>query len=76
MEEKIIAKIAELSEIDNVTKETKVSELQEGYWDSLAIISYMVFAKSELGVQFENVELLDKAETVGDLCKLTMERMK
>ena len=76
MNEKIIAKIAELSEIDNVTEETTVEALKEGYWDSLAIISYMVFAKSELGVEFENAEILENAQTVGEICRLTTERMK
>ena len=76
MEEKIIAKIAELSEVDNITKDSTIDVLKEGYWDSLAVISYMVFAKSELNVQFESADILENVKTVGDICKMTIERMK
>lgn len=74
MEAKILKKIAELVEIDYVSKETVLSDLD--MWDSLAVISFLVFTKSELGVQFENVDLINECKTVGDLCKITMERVK
>jgi acyl carrier protein len=74
MEAKILKKIAELVEIDYVSKETVLSDLD--MWDSLAVISFLVFTKSELGVQFENVDLINACKTVGDLCKITIERVK
>ena len=74
MEDRILEKIAELVEIDCISKELMLSDLE--MWDSLSVISFLVFTKSELGVQFENVDLINACKTVGDLCKITMERVK
>lgn len=74
MEDRILEKIAELVEIDCISKELMLSDLE--MWDSLSVISFLVFTKSELGVQFENVDLINACKTVGDLCKITIERVK
>ena len=73
MDKKIISKISEIVEED-VTEKSVLSELD--MWDSLAVISFLVFTKSELGVQFESIDLINECKTVGDLCKITMERVK
>lgn len=73
MNKKIIDQISEIVEED-VTEKSVLSDLD--MWDSLAVISFLVFTKSELGVQFENVDLINASKTVGDLCKITMERVK
>ena len=73
MNKKIIDQISEIVEED-VTEKSILSDLD--MWDSLAVISFLVFTKSELGVQFENVDLINACKTVGDLCKITMERVK
>jgi acyl carrier protein len=73
MDKKIIEQISEIVEED-VTEKSVLSDLD--MWDSLAVISFLVFTKSELGVQFENVDLINECKTVGDLCKITMERVK
>lgn len=73
MNKKIIGQISEMVEED-VTEKSVLSDLN--MWDSLAVISFLVFTKSELGVQFENVDLINECKTVGDLCKITMERVK
>lgn len=73
MNKKIIDQISEIVEED-VTEKSVLSDLD--MWDSLAVISFLVFTKSELGVQFENVDLINECKTVGDLCKITMERVK
>lgn len=73
MNKKIIDQISEIVEED-VTEKSILSDLD--MWDSLAVISFLVFTKSELGVQFENVDLINECKTVGDLCKITMERVK
>lgn len=73
MNKKIIGQISEIVE-ENVTEKSVLSDLD--MWDSLAVISFLVFTKSELGVQFENVDLINECKTVGDLCKITMERVK
>lgn len=73
MNKKIIGQISEIVE-ENVTEKSVLSDLN--MWDSLAVISFLVFTKSELGVQFENVDLINECKTVGDLCKITMERVK
>lgn len=73
MNKKIIDQISEIVEED-VTEKSVLLDLN--MWDSLAVISFLVFTKSELGVQFENVDLINACKTVGDLCKITMERVK
>ena len=73
MNKKIIGQISEIVE-ENVTEKSVLSDLD--MWDSLAVISFLVFTKSELGVQFENVDLINECKTIGDLCKITMERVK
>lgn len=73
MNKKIIDQISEIVEED-VTEKSVLSDLD--MWDSLAVISFLVFTKSELGVQFENVDLINECKTIGDLCKITMERVK
>lgn len=73
MDKKIIDQISEIVEED-VTEKSVLSDLD--MWDSLAVISFLVFTKSELGVQFENVDLINECKTIGDLCKITMERVK
>jgi len=73
MNKKIIDQISEIVEED-VTEKSVLSDLD--MWDSLAVISFLVFTKSELGVQFENVDLINACKTVGDLCKITIERVK
>ena len=73
MNKKIIDQISEIVEVD-VTEKSVLSDLN--MWDSLAVISFLVFTKSELGVQFENVDLINECKTIGDLCKITMERVK
>jgi len=73
MEEQIIEKIAEISETDVVKKDTLLKDLE--IWDSLAMISFIVYTKSEFNVKFDNVDVLRDAVTVGDLCNLVVERM-
>ena len=69
MEEKIIEKIAEISETDVVKKDTLLKDLE--VWDSLAMITFIVYTNSE----FDNVDVLRDAVSVGDLCNLVVERM-
>lgn len=73
MEKQIIEKIAEISETDVVKKDTLLKDLE--IWDSLAMISFIVYTKSEFNVKFDNVDVLRDAVTVGDLCNLVVERM-
>lgn len=73
MEEKIIEKIAEISETDVVKKDTLLKDLE--VWDSLAMITFIVYTNSEFNVKFDNVDVLRDAVTVGDLCNLVVERM-
>ena len=73
MEEKIIEKIAEISETDVVKKDTLLKDLE--VWDSLAMITFIVYTNSEFNVKFDNVDVLRDAVSVGDLCNLVVERM-
>ena len=73
MKEAIFNKLAEITECDDLNMDTQLKSLD--LWDSLSTISFLVYAKSKLGVQFENVEVINKAETVSDLIDLTIERM-
>lgn len=73
MKESIFNKLAEITECDALHMDTQLKSLDS--WDSLSTISFLVYARSELGVQFENVEIINKAEKVSDLIELTMERM-
>lgn len=73
MEEKIIEKIAEISETDVVKKDTLLKDLE--VWDSLAMITFIVYTNSEFNVKFDNVDVLRDAVSVGDLCNLVIERM-
>ena len=73
MEEKIIEKIAEISETDVVKKDTLLKDLE--VWDSLAMITFIVYTNSEFNVKFDNVDVLRNAVSVGDLCNLVVERM-
>ena len=73
MESKILEKIAEISETDVVKKETKLKDLD--VWDSLAMISFIVYISSEFNVKFDDVDMLREAVTAGDLCQLVIERV-
>jgi|ADurb_Gel_03_Slu_FD_contig_91_305213_length_2232_multi_2_in_0_out_0_3 acyl carrier protein len=73
MEEQIIEKIAEISETDVVKKDTLLKDLE--VWDSLAMITFIVYTNSEFNVKFDNVDVLRDAVSVGDLCNLVVERM-
>ena len=68
MEEQIIEKIAEISETDVVKKDTLLKDLE--VWDSLAMITFIVYTNSEFNVKFDNVDVLRDAVSVGDLCNL------
>ena len=73
MEEQIIEKIAEISETDVAKKDTLLKDLE--VWDSLAMITFIVYTNSEFNVKFDNVDVLRDAVSVGDLCNLVVERM-
>ena len=69
MKEKIIAKIAEITETDSsiLTETTKLSTLDA--WDSLANVLFIAFAISDFGVKLTGEEMME-SETVADLIKL------
>lgn len=69
MKEKIIAKIAEITETDSsiLTETTKLSTLDA--WDSLASVLFIAFAISDFGVKLTGEEMME-SETVADLIKL------
>lgn len=73
MEEQIIEKIAEISETNVVKKDTLLKDLE--VWDSLAMITFIVYTNSEFNIKFDNVDLLRDAVSVADLCNLVVERM-
>jgi len=70
--DKILAKIAEIAEAENVAPETRLADLE--LWDSLAVISFMAYVKSEHGVEFDNIAVVNGAGTAGELCRITIDR--
>lgn len=75
MKEKIITKVAEITETDLnlVTEKTNLSTLDA--WDSLANVLFIAFAVSDFGVHLSGEELM-QAETVRDLVKLIENKVK
>ena len=73
MNNKIISKIAELVEenSENVALSSVLNDFDA--WDSLAKVSFLVFASTEYGVQLGGGDF-EKASTVNDLCSLIMEK--
>lgn len=69
MKEKILAKVAEITETDPslVTEKTKLSTLDA--WDSLANVLFIAYAISEFGVKLTGEEMM-ASETVADLIQL------
>lgn len=69
----IIKKIAELTEEDlaRVNENSILAELEA--WDSLAMVSFLVFASSEYGVEIVGSDLRN-AVTVSDLYKLIQDK--
>lgn len=69
MKEKIITKVAEITETDIslVTENTKLSTLDA--WDSLANVLFIAYAISDFGVKLTGEEMME-SETVADLIKL------
>ena len=75
MKEKIITKVAEITEtnLNLVTEKTNLSTLDA--WDSLANVLFIAFAVSDFGVHLSGEELM-QAETVGDLVKMVENKVK
>jgi len=71
----IIEKIAELTEEDlgKISESTVLSELEA--WDSLAMVTFLVFASTEFGVELTGKDLR-KAVTVSDLHNLIRDSIK
>lgn len=69
MIELIIEKIAQLTEeaLQSITPATALYELDA--WDSLAKVSFLIFASTEFGVQLDGRDV-QRAETVGALQEL------
>ena len=69
MKEKIITKVAEITETDLnlVTEKTNLSTLDA--WDSLANVLFIAYAISDFGVKLTGEEMME-SETVADLIKL------
>lgn len=69
MKEKIITKVAEITETDLnlVTEKTNLSTLD--VWDSLANVLFIAFAISDFGVKLTGEEMM-ASETVADLIQL------
>lgn len=69
----LINKIAELTEErpNRIAGETVLHNLEA--WDSLAMVSFMVYASTEFGVKI-NGQDLQKAITVSDLCRMILEK--
>ena len=69
MIESIIEKIAELTEeeVSSITPATVLDELDA--WDSLAKVSFLIFASTEFGVQLDGRDV-QRAETVEALHEL------
>lgn len=69
MKEKILAKVAEITETDPslVTEKTNLSTLDA--WDSLANVLFIAYAISDFDVKLTGEEMME-SETVADLIKL------
>ena len=69
MKEKIMTKVAEITETDLnlVTEKTNLSTLDA--WDSLANVLFIAYAISDFGVKLTGEEMME-SETVADLIKL------
>lgn len=65
----IIAKVAELTEEEfaRITTTTELAELDA--WDSLAKVSFLIFASTEFGVQLDGIDV-QGAETIESLHEL------
>lgn len=65
----IIEKVAELTEeeLPSITPATVLDQLES--WDSLAKVSFLIFASTEFNVQLDGRDV-QRAETIEALCEL------